>query len=115
MSYSVVFFFLSSRRRHTRLVSDWSSDVCSSDLPPATMPSAIAALSATRAAMAEGIVAGGGAALLHAEQALDDLDVTGDYATGVEIVQIGRASCRGRGGSCGGAGRFEKKTREPER
>src|SRR5262249_56903104 len=27
-----VFFFFSSRRRHTRLVSDWSSDVCSSDL-----------------------------------------------------------------------------------
>src|ERR1019366_2069504 len=24
--------FFSSRRRHTRLVSDWSSDVCSSDL-----------------------------------------------------------------------------------
>jgi chaperonin GroEL len=45
------------------------------------------ALSATRAAMAEGIVAGGGVALLHAEQALDDLDVTGDYATGVEIVR----------------------------
>ena len=28
--YLIVFFF-SSRRRHTRLVSDWSSDVCSSD------------------------------------------------------------------------------------
>src|SRR5258706_11028960 len=28
------FFFFSSRRRHTRLVSDWSSDVCSSDLNP---------------------------------------------------------------------------------
>src|SRR5258706_7949982 len=27
-------FFFSSRRRHTRLVSDWSSDVCSSDLVP---------------------------------------------------------------------------------
>src|SRR5262249_57106017 len=27
-----VLFFFSSRRRHTRLVSDWSSDVCSSDL-----------------------------------------------------------------------------------
>src|SRR5438046_7600836 len=27
-----VVFFFSSRRRHTRLVSDWSSDVCSSDL-----------------------------------------------------------------------------------
>src|SRR5258706_4211053 len=28
-----ILFFFSSRRRHTRLVSDWSSDVCSSDLP----------------------------------------------------------------------------------
>src|SRR5258707_1954036 len=30
---SVVFFFFSSRRRHTRYWRDWSSDVCSSDLP----------------------------------------------------------------------------------
>src|SRR5256885_10238039 len=28
----VRFFFFSSRRRHTRLQGDWSSDVCSSDL-----------------------------------------------------------------------------------
>src|SRR2546430_8659964 len=28
----VVFFFFSSRRRHTRFDCDWSSDVCSSDL-----------------------------------------------------------------------------------
>src|SRR5262245_62348839 len=27
-------FFFSSRRRHTRCLSDWSSDVCSSDLCP---------------------------------------------------------------------------------
>src|SRR5437763_10605021 len=26
-------FFFSSRRRHTRYIGDWSSDVCSSDLP----------------------------------------------------------------------------------
>jgi chaperonin GroEL len=45
------------------------------------------ALSATRAAMAEGIVPGGGVALLHAEPALDDLQVKDDYATGVEIVR----------------------------
>jgi chaperonin GroEL len=45
------------------------------------------ALAATRAAMAEGIVAGGGAALLHAEPALDDLQVKDDYATGVQIVR----------------------------
>src|SRR6266487_4725425 len=29
---SVVYFFFSSRRRHTRWTGDWSSDVCSSDL-----------------------------------------------------------------------------------
>src|SRR5438477_3669060 len=29
----LLFFFFSSRRRHTRLTCDWSSDVCSSDLP----------------------------------------------------------------------------------
>src|SRR5690349_23690024 len=28
----VCFFFFSSRRRHTRSLRDWSSDVCSSDL-----------------------------------------------------------------------------------
>src|SRR6266542_2059510 len=28
-----IFFFFSSRRRHTRCYRDWSSDVCSSDLP----------------------------------------------------------------------------------
>src|SRR2546426_11712546 len=31
--YHFFFFFFSSRRRHTRLQGDWSSDVCSSDLP----------------------------------------------------------------------------------
>ena len=45
------------------------------------------ALSATRAAMAEGIVAGGGAALLHAESALDDLGLSGDHAVGAGIVR----------------------------
>src|SRR5205814_4115061 len=28
----LMWFFFSSRRRHTRCLSDWSSDVCSSDL-----------------------------------------------------------------------------------
>src|SRR5476651_2751547 len=30
----LIFFFFSSRRRHTRYWRDWSSDVCSSDLQP---------------------------------------------------------------------------------
>src|SRR5258706_11320982 len=32
LNVHLFYFFFSSRRRHTRLVSDWSSDVCSSDL-----------------------------------------------------------------------------------
>src|SRR5689334_9506409 len=32
-----MFFFFSSRRRHTRWNCDWSSDVCSSDLEPAAV------------------------------------------------------------------------------
>src|SRR5437762_9347145 len=32
MCYPCSFFFFSSRRRHTRYIGDWSSDVCSSDL-----------------------------------------------------------------------------------
>src|SRR6266700_783050 len=33
MTTIYLFFFFSSRRRHTRFSRDWSSDVCSSDLP----------------------------------------------------------------------------------
>src|SRR5260370_25182933 len=33
-----VFFFFSSRRRHTRFKCDWSSDVCSSDLWSSRLP-----------------------------------------------------------------------------
>src|SRR5438876_9338948 len=33
MRYYEYIFFFSSRRRHTRWTGDWSSDVCSSDLP----------------------------------------------------------------------------------
>src|SRR2546426_3276539 len=61
-------FFFSSRRRHTRLQGDWSSDVCSSDLiakpepapdPPAERPS-------IRRSIAEGLHAVYGSKLLRA-------------------------------------------------
>ena len=46
------------------------------------------AISATRAAVEEGIVVGGGAALVHAASALDnDLGLTGDRAVGVRLVK----------------------------
>ncbi|MFI9559964.1 chaperonin GroEL [Nonomuraea endophytica] len=45
------------------------------------------AISATRAAIEEGIVSGGGTALIHVGKELDDLGLTGDEATGVGVVR----------------------------
>src|SRR2546426_4254805 len=45
------------------------------------------ALSATRAAVEEGLVPGGGVALLNATQALDNLNLEGDERTGVHILR----------------------------
>ncbi len=45
------------------------------------------AVSATRAAVEEGIVPGGGVTLIRAEAALDKLDLEGDEATGAKIVR----------------------------
>ncbi|MBW3084757.1 60 kDa chaperonin 1 [Austwickia sp. TVS 96-490-7B] len=45
------------------------------------------AISATRAAIEEGIVAGGGTALVHAAVAVDSLSVQGDEATGAAIIR----------------------------
>jgi chaperonin GroEL len=45
------------------------------------------ALHATRAALEEGIVPGGGVALLRCAAALDDLKLTGDEKTGASIVR----------------------------
>jgi chaperonin GroEL len=45
------------------------------------------ALHATRAAVEEGIVPGGGTALIRAQKSLDALTLTGDEATGADIVR----------------------------
>jgi chaperonin GroEL len=45
------------------------------------------ALAATQAAVAEGIVAGGGTALLRSASALDALELQGDYARGADVVR----------------------------
>ncbi|MEV4110780.1 chaperonin GroEL [Nonomuraea sp. NPDC049695] len=45
------------------------------------------AISATRAAIEEGIVSGGGSALIHVSKELDDLGLSGDEATGVGVVR----------------------------
>ncbi|WP_448626895.1 chaperonin GroEL [Geodermatophilus sp. URMC 64] len=45
------------------------------------------AISATRAAVEEGVVPGGGSALVHAAAVIDGLDLTGDEATGARAVR----------------------------
>jgi chaperonin GroEL len=45
------------------------------------------AISATRAAIEEGIIAGGGSALIQAASSLGDLGMSGDEATGVAVVR----------------------------
>src|SRR5437879_10177637 len=164
-----MFFFFSSRRRHTRYIGDWSSDVCSSDLIKlenikledlgrakrvtidkenttivegegkkadiqgrvaqirrqieettsdydseklqerlAKLAGGVAvinvgaatetemkekkarvedALHATRAAVEEGIVPGGGVALIRAQKALDKLEVNEEQKFGVSIIR----------------------------
>jgi chaperonin GroEL len=53
------------------------------------------AISATRAAIEEGIVPGGGSALVHIAASLGDLGKTGDEATGVQVVRRSlEAPCR---------------------
>src|SRR5690606_39741858 len=55
------FFFFSSRRRHTRFSRDWSSDVCSSDLPgPALRCSRRPDISGARTAADHRLLASGG-------------------------------------------------------
>src|SRR5258707_14898216 len=84
-------FFFSSRRRHTRYWRDWSSDVCSSDLP---------------------IVGGedevrrhvdGGLRPRHQQWAL--------HRGGISAppLENGKAACGGKGEVSGGAGSFKKK------
>src|SRR5690606_41070822 len=50
-----VFFFFSSRRRHTRFSRDWSSDVCSSDLVETIGPVGMALAASVKGFLFSGI------------------------------------------------------------
>src|SRR5262249_57686029 len=82
----VVVFFFSSRRRHTRLVSDWSSDVCSSDLGSARGAGAAGGRRAAGAGDGQVLVVRAGGR--GRTRALD--------LRSRRRGQIGRASCRER-------------------
>src|SRR5205814_7415540 len=93
----------SSRRRHTRCLSDWSSDVCSSDLtvPGQKEPGrALAAAHAfdIEAAKARLAAANGGYEIVHESAGLE-LGVyvlVAPEADDQQPHEIGRASCRER-------------------
>src|SRR5207237_1636048 len=94
-------FFFSSRRRHTRFKCDWSSDVCSSDLPSCPIPE-VARLGRTlrqwRAAF------------------LAYFDTSRSSNGGTEaingLIEIGRAACREREVNAGDGGRRQKRERK---
>src|SRR5438876_9845612 len=82
MNVSLVLFFFSSRRRHTRWTGDWSSDVCSSDLALVFLQQPTNAAGGT--ALSPGVTV-----------AVEDVfgnTVTSD--TSAVTLKIGRASCR---------------------
>src|SRR5207248_7954861 len=81
VAVDTVFFFFSSRRRHTRSYGDWSSDVCSSDLD----------------LVGVGVAARCLRCLPHDAPAVAE-DVGGDAqrVPPVAEIKIGRASCRER-------------------
>src|SRR5690242_21299259 len=91
---SFVFFF-SSRRRHTRLTCDWSSDVCSSDLRRVQRPFAFIGF----------LLFFVGLRFFLDPHAAEEATAVGRQTTGLVPVlwslmfvvgEIGRASCRER-------------------
>src|SRR4051812_50220297 len=86
-SCSMSIFFFSSRRRHTRLTCDWSSDVCSSDLA------------------SNALVAGFRTVVMPHDR---------NARPSGSPKQIGRASCRERVEISGGAVSLKKKQKDSE-
>src|SRR5437868_11430548 len=99
----MLFFFFSSRRRHTRSKRDWSSDVCSSDLPTDVTVTLIGETGTGKDVFAH---------LTHdlSPRVRQPFVVFDCGAVPPNLVeselfgQIGRASCRERVESAGGGG-----------
>src|SRR5256885_13165425 len=87
-------FFFSSRRRHTRLQGDWSSDVCSSDLGTSLERYVFDAYGSATVLAGNWTSKGSSSyswTYLHQGGRLDPITGLSDFRN-----QIGRASCRGR-------------------
>src|SRR5438034_5553843 len=91
-------FFFSSRRRHTRSLCDWSSDVCSSDLPGEILREVIVPIDDART----------GTGYKKMVQPASGFAIVG-VAARVRQNEIGRASCRERVENSVVAGSLKKK------
>src|SRR5205814_4732587 len=98
--------FFSSRRRHTRCLSDWSSDVCSSDLSsPAPGPSKGGGLGQSMGTVeveVNPVTSPGKLGMLNgAGESEWPKKRRQSGVVDIDVGQIGRASCRGGGESTG--------------
>src|SRR5262249_57973571 len=102
-------FVFSSRRRHTRLVSDWSSDVCSSDLItrpekaelPTTLPADLLGRRPDVVAQRWRVESATRGVAAAAAAFYPNINLAG--------FEIGRASCRERVWVAGGVGVLNKR------
>src|SRR5260221_9312255 len=93
VSRSNLCFFFSSRRRHTRSLCDWSSDVCSSDLVDRGNCNFIVKVKNAQNAGAVGVI------VVNNDTANPTAVIAmggGDPTITIPTVKIGRASCRER-------------------
>src|SRR2546422_8809273 len=102
----MIFFFFSSRRRHTRCSRDWSSDVCSSDLKRQDSPVVF-----EQCDRLPGRVERQAPAPFRARDPVGFLRVDERVfeQAELELRQIGRASCRGKSVDLGGRRIIKKK------
>src|SRR3546814_1049983 len=91
----VFFFFFKQKTAYEMRISDWSSDVCSSDLLLAGAPAALPALSAEAATV---LVYTSGTTGAPKDFTLSSANIHANVAGLVAegLVEIGRASCRER-------------------
>src|SRR5437762_8845311 len=89
-------FFFSSRRRHTRYIGDWSSDVCSSDLRDLAHEVAQQRGAVRRMHDLEVELGGVEPALLVRDHGDGRIGRGADHPEARGQAEIGRASCRER-------------------
>src|SRR5205814_3961506 len=109
----VLWFFFSSRRRHTRCLSDWSSDVCSSDLVCSFLRRLHPIAGIRRGARLPSPAKQSLCSQQNAHRLSQrEVDRNPCLSRGERHQEIGRASCRERVESRGGGGGGKDNGRE---